>query len=122
MFGAAFMNHDVNQKCPFVAMSSNTCETVIGGGIAAVFHHISAYQSFTEVWVSSWTNILVALMSVVLLLFIGILNPPRAYSSEINERICVQDRVFVSILNPILRWITLQNKRDTHLGLKLVVT
>lgn len=119
IFGVAFMDHDVNQKCPLAFLSGTTCEVVAGAG-ASVFHHISAYQSLTEALVSSGASVLVALMFAVTLLFIGSLNSPRTDSNETCEHLRVQERVSISILNPILIWTVLYNKRNSHLDFSRV--
>lgn len=120
MTGVAFMDHDSNQKCPFAFLSSNNCGTVVDG-VTSAFHHITGFKALTEVLVVSGTSVLVTLMFAVMLLFLGSLNTPHTYSNEIREHICVQEGISISILNPILRWIALHNKRNSHLDFRRVV-
>lgn len=118
--GVVLMDHDTNQKCPLATMLSSNCETIVAG-VASVLHHITGFKMLTEVLVASGTSVLVVLVLVVTLLFFNNLNTSHADSSTISERISIQERISVSILNPILRWIALHNKRNSRLDLWRVV-
>jgi hypothetical protein len=114
VLGVLFVDHSVHQTCPFAVLSSNDCETVADAS-KSLFHHISAFQTLTEVVLSSGASVLVLLLFAAVYISTGRLFSPSSSVDQVMERLGIQARLFVHIPNTILRWISLHNKRNTHL-------
>jgi len=117
-FGVVFIDHGVNEPCPFSAITSNNCETVVGGA-ASMLHHISAFQTFTEAFLTSGTGLLIMLLLVVVLLKLeGLFT---LHTEQDHKLVNIRERFSISIPNFLLRWIALHNKRNAHLDFRRVV-
>jgi len=114
--GVAFMNHSAHQACPFATMSNTDCDAVASVATAA-FHHTAGYKALTEVLPTTGASVLLALLLAVVLSFFGYPLFSRTDFNQICYRLSVQRNLSISILNPIIKWIGLHNKRATHLVL-----
>ena len=112
--GMAFMDHSVHETCPFAVMSTKDCETVASSN-ESMFHHISAFQSLSEVLLSSSTALLALILSLVACVLLGRLSIPLSTTDGVIERLAIQEKLSIQILDTTLRWISLHNKRNTHL-------
>jgi|GEM_PF-3890103 len=113
VFGVTLMNHNAHNLCPFAVMSSTDCQTATGVFTSA-FHHTTGFKALTEVLPTTGVFALLALLLAVILSFFGRPLFSRTDFNQTCYRFSIQRKLSVSILNPVIRWIGLYNKRVTH--------
>jgi hypothetical protein len=96
---------------------SNNCE-VVTDGVALALHHIAGFKVLVETLPIPGTSVLSVLLFVFLMLLFGYFLTLPSNSNQDYQKVSVQKKVFALILNPILKWISLHNKRDSHLSFK----
>lgn len=120
VLGIVFMDHNMHQRCPFAVITDADCGST-EGILTTTLHHVEGFKSFTEILVISSISALLAFLSVVLL---SIFQRLFANHTDTEQTTCINySKSYTPILipNPILRFIALHNKKDTHLHLLQVV-
>ncbi len=114
VLGAAFIDHNENQACPFALVSNNDCE-VVAGGATLVLHHVTGLKMLTESLQVSVAGVVLVSLLVVASLYAGRFFALRIGLNQAYRRQGDLEMLFVFISDPILKWLALHNKRGTHL-------